>query len=69
MVMSIEAFTAINLYFSLSKKESLSLDSIGQLKISDTALTKLLDKILYLFCSDAICFVSSGAVGHCSHAL
>ena len=50
MVMSVEVFTAINLYFSLSKKESLSLDSIGQLKISDTALTKLLDKILYLFC-------------------
>ena len=45
--MSLETFTTIDLFTLLSKKESLLLISIAYLKISDRALAKLLDKILY----------------------
>ena len=46
-IMSLETFTTIDLFTLLSKKESLLLISIAYLKISDRALAKLLDKILY----------------------
>ena len=47
--MELQTFTATDLFTLLSSKESLSLISIGHLKISGRALAKKIDKILLPF--------------------